>query len=357
MTSIAHFSPRRAVRLVASTALGLLVVATLCAGAEPRIPRDQSKAGDGVLRAFRPVVADAVKSTVRILAPSSDAADKEPRELALGVVVSADGMILTKGSQLRKDLLCRLPNGKTIKAEPVAESADLDLTLLHVDATGLTPIAWSETVVSVGQWLATASMDSIPAAVGVVSVKPRSIPRDRAVLGVSVADVEKGAKVMDILPESGAIRAGIREGDVIVEVAGTAIKTGADLADRVSVFRTGQTIEVKLLRDDKPMSLDVVLGRRNSESSSRGLVQNQLGGELSTRRDGFPEAIQHDTVLRPEDCGGPVVGLDGKAIGLNIARAGRTESFALPASVLLPAIEAMKKAAAARTPISVAPAK
>ena len=50
-------------------------------------------------------------------------------------------------------------------------------------------------------------------------------------------------------------------------------------------------------------------------------------------------AIQHDSVLNPGDCGGPLVDLEGKAIGLNIARAGRVESYALPAGIVRETVE------------------
>ena len=46
--------------------------------------------------------------------------------------------------------------------------------------------------------------------------------------------------------------------------------------------------------------------------------------------------MQHDSVLRPRDCGGPIVDLDGKALGINVARAGRTESYAVPSEAILP---------------------
>ena len=61
---------------------------------------------------------------------------------------------------------------------------------------------------------------------------------------------------------------------------------------------------------------------------------NRLGGELSRRAEGFQLAIQHDGVLQPWQCGGPLLNLDGKAIGLNIARAGRVASYALPAGLV-----------------------
>ena len=40
-------------------------------------------------------------------------------------------------------------------------------------------------------------------------------------------------------------------------------------------------------------------------------------------------------MLKPNECGGPLVDLDGRVIGLNIARAGRTETYAIPSEVIL----------------------
>lgn len=57
----------------------------------------------------------------------------------------------------------------------------------------------------------------------------------------------------------------------------------------------------------------------------------RLGAVPSGRLTGFPVVIQHDSPLYPEQCGGPLLNLDGEAIGVNIARFGRVESFALPA--------------------------
>jgi len=45
-----------------------------------------------------------------------------------------------------------------------------------------------------------------------------------------------------------------------------------------------------------------------------------MGSELSKRRTGFPHILQHDSVVKPRECGGPVVDLDGKVIGINICR-------------------------------------
>ena len=70
-----------------------------------------------------------------------------------------------------------------------------------------------------------------------------------------------------------------------------------------------------------------------------------MGSVLSNRRGGFPKILQHDTVIKPADCGGPLVDLDGKVVGINIARAGRSESYAIPSEavreLLLPLMSGM----------------
>jgi serine protease Do len=92
----------------------------------------------------------------------------------------------------------------------------------------------------------------------------------------------------------------------------------------IRVKRGSGEVEVKATLDRRP-------GGRG-----RGDFQNRLGGALSERRNGFPMILQHDAVLRPSDCGGPLVDLDGKVVGINIARAGRTESYAAPTQAVLP---------------------
>jgi serine protease Do len=69
---------------------------------------------------------------------------------------------------------------------------------------------------------------------------------------------------------------------------------------------------------------------------------NAASGGMSRRAVDFPIVIQHDSALRPEDCGGPLVDLSGKALGINIARAGRIASYAIPADQILPILDNLK---------------
>jgi serine protease Do len=87
-------------------------------------------------------------------------------------------------------------------------------------------------------------------------------------------------------------------------------------------------------------------------AADRGERMNQMGSTLSVRADGFDEVLTHDTVLQAWQCGGPLVNLKGHAIGLNIARAGRTASYALPARRVQEIAEALMAEAGGLPPRS-----
>src|SRR5207253_2773616 len=100
---------------------------------------------------------------------------------------------------------------------------------------------------------------------------------------------------------------------------------------------------VRVKRGNEEIELKVTLDRKsNNGRGGRGDFQNRMGGELSHRLNGFPTILQHDTALKPSDCGGPLVDLDGKVVGINIARAGRTETWAIPSELIQPIIAELK---------------
>jgi S1-C subfamily serine protease len=69
--------------------------------------------------------------------------------------------------------------------------------------------------------------------------------------------------------------------------------------------------------------------------------------DVSRRAQGFEQAIEHDSVLPPWLCGGPLVNLDGEAMGLNIARAGRVTTYALPPGLVQRIFASLKSRMAA----------
>src|SRR5262249_10159628 len=112
-------------------------------------------------------------------------------------------------------------------------------------------------------------------------------------------------------------------------------------------YREGQTVNVRIRRNEDELRMAVEMMAMKPDARWRGFNRqermNRLGGALSRRAEGFESAVQHDTGLQPWQCGGPVINLEGKAVGLNIARAGRVASYALPGALVQRLTDELKK--------------
>jgi S1-C subfamily serine protease len=290
------------------------------------VPRWRLTDGPHVRAAFREVVTKATPATVKIRC--------EGKHRGMGGIVDSSGWILTKATPLCNEVTIELADGRTLDGAMLATNREYDLALVKVNAEGLPTVELSDAAVpTVGAWLASVGLERDPLAVGVVSVGPREIPPQAGVLGVQLED--EAPVVVQVFEESGAESAGIVPGDRIVSVDGEKTSTREALVNRIRSFNPGDQVTLVVERGDETLSLVATLsGNFPGLPMGRNDFQNNLGGRLSVRRFGFPLALQHDTVLRPADCGGPVVDLNGRVVGFNIARAGRTESFLIPTSAV-----------------------
>ena len=64
-----------------------------------------------------------------------------------------------------------------------------------------------------------------------------------------------------------------------------------------------------------------------------------MSGRLSKRRSDFPRVLQTDLPLSVRSVGGPLLNLEGYCVGMNIARANRCETYAIPAKELRAIVE------------------
>ena len=72
----------------------------------------------------------------------------------------------------------------------------------------------------------------------------------------------RGATVTDVYPGGPAAKAGLRPGDVLLQVGKQPVIDPADLRNREAEMKPGTTVEVSGLRDGTPFHTDVVLARR-----------------------------------------------------------------------------------------------
>jgi len=152
----------------------------------------------------------------------------------------------------------------------------------------------------------------------------------RGWLGVSIQEVTsdlaeefgvkdlKGALVSGVMKGSPAEKAGIRQGDVILEYNGKVIEDTGHLRNNVSQTPINTTVQVKLLRDRKEIAVEVKvaeLPKKLAESSSHeqeqgegndeesgalaGLIVRELTPDLA-RRFGYDENEKGVVVLKAE---------------------------------------------------------
>jgi serine protease Do len=308
-------------------------------GAAPTLPRTRFRSGEATLRAFEPVSQMVRGSIVKI--------NVDGATVALGAIVDTNGLAVTKASELKSGkLTCWLASEKEVDAVLLGMDDDDDVALIRVRAQGLRPVQWATEPVSIGQWAITPGVAETPQAVGIISALPHRIRPQRAFIGVQFDFGTSRPKVEALMPGLGAEKAGLKQGDLIVGVNDLTVTNREQVVEALSDFREGQTVKLRVQRDEKEFEAEIQLkvprGALLDGSVYPESRANRLAGEVSQRAEGFEQAIEHDTVLPPWLCGGPLVNLDGKAIGLNIARAGRVTTYALPASLVKRIIEHLK---------------
>jgi len=332
--------------------LGLLLLALPACAQRPVLKTGLETEGQAVREVFAPVVAAARRATVR-LAPAGGG-----DSVALGLVISDTGDVLTKASELRdadgrpRDVIATLADGRRLTLAPVATDPRSDLALLRAEpaAAGLFALdpagGATSAVPAPGSWVAVPGLEAAPDAVGVVSAGPRGL--DPVRLGVAFfrsrgeGDTPGPLVVSAVQEGMGAARAGVEPGDRLLRLGSDALVEARDLIDPLRDVSAGDTMTLTVERDGERLTLEVTMMNRPLNLKDRSDFMNQMGNTLSRRRDGFDAVFQHDATIEPELCGGPLVDLDGRLIGLNIARAGRVESYALPVAEVLAALERLR---------------
>lgn len=292
--------------------------------------------------AIKPVLATAAKSTVRVWSGS--------RRLAYGTVVGDGRKILTKWSEVaraRGDL--RVDAGDESRAVKLAGVyQDEDLVLLEIEGKPLTPVSWSFEAPGLGGFLAAPQPDGRLAAFGVVSVLSRNLrDTDLAYLGVvgEAGFTGQGVKIKDVDEKSGAHAAGLKPGNVILKVGERPISGLLELKNALIGVTPGAKVSLLVDADGGENKIEVTLGNRPQlpqYANGRLEQMERMGGQVSQVRDSFTQVIQTDMRPKPNQVGGPVVDLQGRVLGITMARADRTRSFVMPAAAV---VDLLKKEA------------
>jgi len=342
-----HFRP-----IMRTTLLATAFYAALVAGAFAQIRGDvplmRPEEAETVQRqsmefidAVRPSVRPVVPSTVWVWADTG----RGKRSVAYGTIVQDGTKALTKWSEIA---MARGPiqvvggDGTTATATVIGVYQEEDLALLQLKGATYTPVKLTaRDAPKLGRFLIAASPDDTPVSVGVVAVEMRSLrEKDQAFLGV-VANTDppgKGLLIEKIEEGSAAEVAGLKDGDRILAINGRTVGNLIELKSSLSGFRPGDRVEIRYLRKGAEANANAELKERNDNypefPNGRLRQMERMGADekgLSLVHEGFPSVIQTDLRVGREQCGGPIVDLDGNFVGIGIARADRTRSFVIPA--------------------------
>ena len=303
------------------------------------LPEEQRRNGNTTLESFSESSEASLASTVRLV--------RNGRSISLGTIVSKQGHVLTKASVCIGAQKAILSDGTSYPVRIRRRDKDTDLALLRIKgAKGLTPIKWAEEAdPKEGSWLVSADPGLKKLKVGVVGAKTRSIDRIGGVIGVILGrDGEEvgGVRIEQVVPRSAGAAAGLKKGDVLIKVEGRMVTSREKVIELVGANDPGEVVAVQVKRGEDQLSFRVTLGHR-SVTFDMFDRNARMSGPVSKRKDNFPMIIQHDVSLPPTAMGGPVLNLDGKALGVNLARVDRVTTFALPAKLVRETLEKLQR--------------
>ena len=262
--------------------------------------------------------------------------------VSLGTVVSSRGHVLTKYSLVKsvaeKQLRFRAGELKW-SGTMVAfdEKDDLALFVLHSGKRKpervLRPIIFTtDGRLKDGKIVFGIGADSKTLAIGMTTVAPsaKSMEADDEThidMGVTL---NANLRLSRVYPRTVGERLGLLVGDRLITVNKQSITSAAQFSAIEKSIVAGDLISIRLQRQNVVREITELVPALTKVTKR----DRWGGGPFSKRRGGFSEVLVHDSVITPENCGGPLVNLQGQFCGINIARSMRVASYALPAEVI-----------------------
>ena len=137
---------------------------------------------------------------------------------------------------------------------------------------------------------------------------------NRAMLGVTTDEDDKGARITGITHESGADKAGLKVGDVITKIGDAKIEDADDVSEAVHQHKPGEKIPITILRNGKEQKITAELGKW------KGVRINNLNAAIAPMTPMPPMGPQYFKSFSYNVGSGPKLGLsvqdtdDGKGV-------------------------------------------
>lgn len=272
--------------------------------------------------------------TLQVLKPQRIQAVDDDAELLCHATLWTSDIAVTKLSELQQheQVLLRTTDGEMVAAKLLQHDRRHDLALLSLQKSIAATSLIGPADCGLHQLVACSGDEPIGlAVVGRIKVDTAGV---KAVLGCGLEIVDRQMKVDRISANSAAAVAHVLVGDVLVKVDGTPIHSFDDLAAKLEPLQPGDWTIFEVLRDGRPIICNVQLQHDSAMKLDRQSFLDGAMRAVSLRRTGFVNSIQHDGDLRPSEMGSPLLSLNGKLLGINIAVRSRETIIAIPAKTV-----------------------
>ncbi len=266
----------------------------------------------------------------------------------LGTVISLNGiysgptynnvsLVLSKSSMIGEQPEILLAGEKKLQATVVARDKENDLVLLRVETKINDGISLNEIDPGNNQpgRILISPFATEKAEISVLGSKPfHLLPRfNSGYLGTTLS-LREGKNVLTrVQANSPASEALLSPRDEILYINETPVTNPGDFSGELQKHWPGEMVTVKGKNATGDFAKEIILGQRPAMTGTH--VTEFFEGGKSFRRDGFKQVFIHDARIKPEECGGPVIGTDGYFYGLNIARFSRTTCVSIPKDILI----------------------
>jgi len=113
---------------------------------------------------------------------------------------------------------------------------------------------------------------------------------NRAMLGVTTEEHDKGAEIKSVTKESAAEKAGLKKGDVLTKIGNKKIEETGDVTEAIHDQKPGDKISVTYLRDGKEQQATAELGKWKGikmNAVAMPKLPSREQWELASPRDGY----------------------------------------------------------------------
>ena len=101
-------------------------------------------------------------------------------------------------------------------------------------------------------------------------------------------DLHQGVVISQVIEKSAAEKAGLKAGDVVLSIDGVPVKSASAMRNIVGMLRVGETMKVKVIRDNKELTLKATIQDADAQSVEGDRLNQRLAGATieQTEKDG-----------------------------------------------------------------------